>query len=62
ARLTWAGHGIPLKRRQGDPAMGADTKKPQQQQSNPQRQQPGQQHQQGGKPGEPREHEPRRDR
>ncbi|WP_278253850.1 hypothetical protein [Caulobacter sp. CCUG 60055] len=42
--------------------MGADTKKPQQQQSNPQRQQPGQQHQQGGKPGEPREHEPRRDR
>ena len=42
--------------------MGADTKKPQQQQTNPQRQQPGQQHQQGGKPGEPREHEPRRDR
>lgn len=42
--------------------MGADTKKPQQQQSNPQRQQPGQQHQQGGKPGEPREHEPRHDR
>ena len=42
--------------------MGADTKKPQQQQSNPQRQQPGQQHQPGGKPGEPREHEPRRDR
>ena len=42
--------------------MGADTNKPQHQQSNPQRQQPGQQHQQGGKPGEPREHEPRRDR